>query len=76
MDIPPGDVRNDEVEAMLQLFVNAMDHQHLASITPTTYKGLPTHRPIRAVKTNYPHSIAGALGVPANIQRAVICFGF
>jgi len=40
---PPGDVRNDEVEAMLQLFVNAMDHQHLASITPTTYKGLPTH---------------------------------
>jgi len=28
------------------------------------------------VKTNYPHSIAGALGVPANIQRAVICFGF
>lgn len=35
-----GDVRNDEVEAMLACFASAVVGEHPVSITPTRYKGL------------------------------------
>ena len=39
---PPGDARNDEIEAMLSAFAASGADEALASITPTSYKGLPT----------------------------------
>ncbi|MCP9827927.1 aldolase catalytic domain-containing protein [Synechococcus sp. L2F] len=38
---PPGDPRNDEVEAMLAAFASSGSTEQLTSITPTSYKGLP-----------------------------------
>jgi 4-hydroxy 2-oxovalerate aldolase len=37
---PPGDTRNDDVEAMLSIFASASTNSSLESITPTVYKGL------------------------------------
>ena len=38
---PPGDPRNDEIEAMLAAFASCGAIEQLISITPTSYKGLP-----------------------------------
>ena len=37
---PPGDARNDEVEAMISAFASSGANGQFVSITPTTYKGL------------------------------------
>ena len=39
---PPGDPRNDEVEAMLVAFASSGSTEQVTSITPTSYKGLHT----------------------------------
>jgi 4-hydroxy 2-oxovalerate aldolase len=38
---PPGDPRNDEIEAMLATFATEGANEKITSITPTSYKGLP-----------------------------------
>ena len=39
---PPGDARNDEMEKMLATFKKSCTEQCFMSVTPTSYKGLPT----------------------------------
>ncbi|MDD9723044.1 aldolase catalytic domain-containing protein [Sulfitobacter sp. PR48] len=38
---PEGDLRNQEVEAMFATFADSGAIEHLTSVTPTSYKGLP-----------------------------------
>jgi 4-hydroxy 2-oxovalerate aldolase len=40
---PPGDARNDEIESMLTTFVASCGDINFASITPTSYKSLPSY---------------------------------
>ena len=58
---PPGDTRNDEIEAMLAAFATADAKTPLLSIAPTRYKGIPT-RSVYASQTA-PASVAASAGV-------------